>query len=90
MPPPLDCPGIECWQALLDPTLPPEQRARYEQHLEACPACQERLDRAAEGGDPLRKLGRSLGDPTVVPADPTLAQVLDRLHEVKGPADPAP
>jgi anti-sigma factor RsiW len=85
MPAPLSCPEVEGWQALLDATLPPEQRERYERHLEACPACQERLDRTTAGGDPLRRLGRALGDPTRAPADPALAQVLERLHENTAP-----
>jgi serine/threonine-protein kinase len=82
---PLDCPQVERWEALLESGLPPEERERYEQHLERCPACQERLDRAEDAGDPLSVLGRQVGDPTVVPADPTLVHVLERLYDSKGP-----
>jgi serine/threonine protein kinase len=82
---PLDCPRLDCWQALLATGLPAEERERYEQHLESCLACQERLDRAEEDRDPLSVLGRQVGDPTIAPADPTLAQVLERLHEGQGP-----
>jgi serine/threonine protein kinase len=78
---PVDCPGIESWQALFDGTIPSDQRELYERHLESCPACQERLDRDEEQRDSLRRLGRLVGDPTVASADPTLVQVLDRLHQ---------
>jgi hypothetical protein len=94
MAPPLECPEVECWQALLADALPPDQQERCERHLKSCPACQERLDRAEECGEQLRRLSREVGDPTAVPADPTLAQILERLHEARsspwsGPAEPA-
>jgi WD40 repeat protein len=85
---PLDCPRTECWAALLDAGLPPERREGYERHLESCHHCQDRLDRAGEGGDPLRLLGRELGDPTRAPADPALVQVLERLREGTAPPEP--
>ncbi len=91
---PLDCPGMECWDALFRNALPEDQREDFERHLESCPACQERLDRPEEFGALLRKRARRVGDPTVTPPDPTLSQVLERLHGVKSPlhaaaADPA-
>jgi serine/threonine protein kinase len=93
MPPPPDCPEFDCWLAALDATPPAGQRERFERHLESCVACQARLDRVEEGEDALRRLGRQVGDPTLAPADPTLIQVLERLHEVKSgdrpPAEPA-
>src|SRR5947209_20028261 len=85
MPAPLDCPRLESWPALLDAAAPPDQRARYERHLESCSACQEGLDRPGDVNDPLRRLGRQVGDPTVAPGDPALAQVLERLYEVPSP-----
>src|SRR4051812_42723597 len=81
----LECPEIECWQALFDDTLPPEQWERHERHLESCPACQERLRRAQPGGETLRRLAREMGDPTIAPADPTLTHVLEQLRESKPP-----
>jgi hypothetical protein len=87
---PVDCPGIECWRALFDGTAPPDQREGFERHLESCPSCQARLDRAEECGDPLLRLARKVGDPTVAAADPTLADVVGRLIEVKSPGRPAP
>jgi len=86
---PLDCHEIECWHLLLSDALTPEQQRRCEQHLESCTACQERLDRSRESGGALRRLGRQLGDPTVAPADPTLAQFLERLQEGKSLDRPA-
>jgi WD40 repeat protein len=78
---PLECPAPACWQALFDRAVPPAQEELYEQHLESCPTCQERLDRAEEYQDELRRLGQQLGDPTTLPADPTLSEVLERLQE---------
>jgi serine/threonine protein kinase len=85
---PLECPAVESWHTLLGADLPPEQWQRYERHLESCPACQERLDRAGESGDTLRQMGRELGDPTQVPDEPALMQVLDRLREGMDAAAP--
>ncbi|HWG45897.1 MAG TPA: protein kinase [Gemmataceae bacterium] len=90
MPAILDCPAIECWQALLGDTVAATERENYERHLESCPTCQERLRRIEEDEDGLRTLGRRVGDPTVVPADPTLLQILTRLHGTKAPARIAP
>src|SRR5438874_13757522 len=81
----LHCPEIACWPALVAATLPPDQRERCERHLESCTACQEHLDRAEEEGEPLLRLAREIGDPTAVAADPTLSQILDRLHDFKSP-----
>src|SRR5690349_14047883 len=79
------CPGVESWQALLDEALPAEEQRRQERHLEACPACQQRLHHAAPCADALRRVGREVGDPTVTPGDPTLAQVLAQLHQARRP-----
>jgi WD40 repeat protein/serine/threonine protein kinase len=81
---PLNCPAPECWQALLDDTFPADRRADYERHLEACPACQERLDRSGECDDTLRALVRRGGRVADAPADPTLVLFLERLYEGKG------
>jgi serine/threonine protein kinase len=89
MPAARDCPGSECWQALFNDTAPADQRERFERHLESCPACQGRLDRAEERGDPLLRLARRFGDPTIAPADPTLGEVLGRLLEGKSLDRPA-
>ena len=61
-----------------------------ERHLETCPNCQERLDRAELCGDALRRMVRRVGNPTMTEADPTLMQFLQRLHEGKGPNRTAP
>jgi Protein kinase domain len=82
---PLDCPGMDSWQALFADAVSPDLRESYERHLESCADCQERLHRAGEGGEAVRRLGRRVGDPTLAPADPTLVQVLERLHEGKAP-----
>jgi serine/threonine-protein kinase len=89
MPAPRDCPAIESLRALFGDGVPPEQRDRYERHLDACAACQDHLDRAEECQDELRRLGRRVGDPTVLPADPGVARFLDRLHEMTWPGQSA-
>src|SRR5205814_1294892 len=66
---------------LFGDTVPPEQRQRYEEHLETCAACQERLDRAQECGDALVGLVRQVGDPARATPDPALAAVLARLRQ---------
>jgi serine/threonine protein kinase len=84
----LDCPEVG-WQVILGESVSPEQRDRYERHLESCPTCQERLDRTLL--DAVRRFGSS-PDPWT---DPTLSCVLDRLYEAglqscppsPGPAD---
>src|SRR5947209_1690464 len=90
MPDLLDCPEIERWQALLEDAVPPDQWDSYEQHLEACVACQERLHRAEACDEVVRRLGRQGGDPTATPLDPTLSGVLGRLHGEKSPIRTAP
>jgi serine/threonine protein kinase len=94
MPASLDCPGIECWQLLFNESATPEEWEFYEQHLESCPACQERLDQAQDVADILRQQARRLGDPTRATADPTLARVVTFLceqygSERMGPVEPA-
>jgi serine/threonine protein kinase len=81
---PRDCPDVESWHVLLGSTVAPEQRAAFERHLESCAVCQKRLDCAAELGDALQGLARYVGDPTLAP-DPTVARVVERLHEVASP-----
>src|SRR5438067_1530183 len=82
---PLDCPELERWQELFDDVLPPEQEARLERHLEACAVCQNRLQRVQAGSEVLRGAAQQFGDPTTAPPDPTLAHLLQRLHEVRSP-----
>src|SRR5262245_50680811 len=85
----LDCPGIQSWQALFDGRLPPQQREQCERHLESCASCQALLDHLEEGDYDLRAMGRLVGDRTTVAlADPTLAEVVERLLE--GPPAPEP
>jgi serine/threonine protein kinase/DNA-directed RNA polymerase subunit RPC12/RpoP len=90
MPAPLDCPETESWQRVLAATLPRDDQERYERHLESCPACRERLERLAPPQADWLQQARQVGDPTAVPDEPTLVQVLGRLLEGKSGARPAP
>jgi serine/threonine protein kinase len=94
MPLPHDCPGAEGWQALLAHALSPAQLEDFERHLEWCPGCQARLDQGEDSSDAFLSLAREAGDPTLSPTDPTLEQLLERLHERRdsdrtGPTEPA-
>jgi serine/threonine-protein kinase len=80
---PLGCPASTSWQLLFADSVPADERERFERHLESCPACQARLDRAAEDED-LLDLAREVGDPTLAQADTTLVQVVDQLLKAKG------
>src|SRR5262249_685234 len=88
---PFGCPPVERWQAVFGDTLRDDERGGLERPLERCPACQERLDQAADCQDALLRLGRRLGDPTAAPDDPSLSQFLIRVQEEtsSGPAAPA-
>jgi serine/threonine protein kinase len=85
MPVSLNCPGNECWDALFGDTISPDQRERYERHLESCPVCQECLDQCLEPCDALVRLVRQVGDPGSAPTDPALNEVLERLHGAPAP-----
>ncbi len=87
----VDCSWRECWQVLLDGTQPPEQRELCERHVESCPVCQDQLDRSNGSGERWQQLVQRIGDPTLVPTDPTLVQVVHRLLEepVRGRTQPA-
>jgi serine/threonine protein kinase len=90
----LDCPDPASWRALFDGALPPEDRERYERHLESCRACQEHLDRDGPCEEAVRQLVRRVGGATAAPPDPALSRFLRRLNEgVSGdrahPGEPA-
>jgi serine/threonine protein kinase len=89
-PVPTNCPAPECWEALFDDRVPPDQRAAYECHLGSCTACQRRLDRADDADDVLRRLGRQTGDPADTAADPILQRVWERLRRSVGTGRPGP
>jgi serine/threonine protein kinase len=84
-----DCPGIETWQTVLRAALAPDERKRWEGHLEACPACREQLDRMTGGPDDLVRLARQVGDPTAAPRDTALGQVVKQLLAEKPAGRPA-
>jgi serine/threonine protein kinase len=84
VPAPLPCPELASWEALFAEEFPPEEQERYARHLEVCPVCQERLDRGEVCREAWRHLGRRHGDPTLLPPEPQLLQVLARLHEATG------
>jgi serine/threonine protein kinase/DNA-directed RNA polymerase subunit RPC12/RpoP len=84
MPAPVECPE-SVWQSLLAATdLSSEELQRYERHIESCPACQRRFDRAEDDADALVRLARRVGDPTCQPVEPELDRVMKRLHEGAG------
>ncbi len=84
----LECPGIDCWQALLGDTIAPELRENCERHLESCSSCQDSLHRAEACTAELRELGQKFGDPTCLPTNPTLSHFLQSLRNAKGWSEP--
>src|SRR5579872_1530926 len=86
----LDCPEMECWRALFDDAVDPEERRHYERHLESCPSCQQRLDRANDCGEAMRTLVQRVGNPSALALESTLVPVLDRLRETKAPLSGPP
>jgi serine/threonine protein kinase len=74
------CSEILCLQSLTDDAISPERRRQREAHLETCPTCQERLERAAAENEAPLAMALQEGDPTTRPADPTLSQLLTRLR----------
>jgi serine/threonine protein kinase len=89
MPASLDCPEMECWEALFRDALPPGERERCERHLDSCPRCQECLDRPEEFGESLRQRARRVGDPTVAPPDPAWGRFVERMLGVRAAAPTA-
>jgi hypothetical protein len=81
-----ECPEIAQLPALLgDDAAFEKWWQRFEGHLDTCAACQGRLDCLdLDPGDVLR-LARQVGDPSMVPADPTLIQVLKQMHQMRLP-----
>ncbi len=77
------CPPLESWHSLLASNLPLDEEARYESHLASCARCRERLGAITGHGEELLQLARQVGDPTVAPADQTLVQFLEQLHQAK-------
>jgi hypothetical protein len=81
---------MESWPELLAGALAPDDQERCERHLESCPACRGHVERLGTLGGELLHLARHAGDPTVAPADPTLAQVVDELLQARPTDQPAP
>ena len=90
MPELVDCPELDSWQALFSDTATPQQREAYERHLETCPACQDRLDRADLCGEAMRTLIRRVANAAAAPGESTEDALLSRLREVRSPLAAAP
>jgi serine/threonine protein kinase len=86
----LECPGMECWQALFSDRVSAQQREHYERHLESCTACQEQLDRTKACSERVRNLVRQVASPDAAPAEQALVQFLERLQEGKHTVRPDP
>src|SRR4051812_46179131 len=88
MPGPRDCPRFEDWHELFGADAAPQRWQDHERHLETCPHCQDRLDRGVTAEEPLARLGRQMGDPTLTPADPALRLCLQRLRDSRDLDEP--
>ncbi len=85
MPAAIECPREDELLAVFDDRGPFNRREELESHVEACPQCQERLDRDEADLDSLRRVGKRVGDPTIVPAETTLVDVVERILD--GPSN---
>jgi hypothetical protein len=83
------CPDREDWQSVLEGAAPAERRENYVRHLETCETCQAVLDRT-ESDEEMKRLARTLGDPTQRPQEPALLRVMDRVVGAKHAAAPPP
>jgi serine/threonine-protein kinase len=77
------CPPVGRLKDLLAERVPPPERARLAAHLDACPACQHRLEGLTAGKELWPAMARHLTEPPPPPG-PALKQVMDSL---KGPKD---
>jgi eukaryotic-like serine/threonine-protein kinase len=90
MPDLVDCPELGSWPALFGNSATPKQREAYERHLETCPACQERLDRADLCGEAMRTLIRRVANAAPAPGKSAEDALLSRLREVRSPLAATP
>src|SRR5262245_10853591 len=83
------CPSSETLERLLGETLGDAERAAVESHVEACPACQERLEQLVTVSAPIH--GRLTPTPPGTPAglEPD-EDFLHRLRQLPPPARPDP
>ncbi len=56
------CPGPDCWRGLLDGSLPDDEQAALNGHLETCPLCQRTLERLAADSAVWSGAARHLGE----------------------------
>ena len=69
-----DCEAFAAEESLLNGV--PDFEERYQAHLDSCPVCREKLDRAL-ADEQLLDTARRIGDPTVVPLEPAVAEVVE-------------
>src|SRR5947209_18263279 len=85
---PVTCSEVGAGWLLESDSLSPEQRRRFEQHLEACASCQERLiEPLRRSSAEVRRLAGPTGDPTRAPADAALSRFLRRALEGQVPRE---
>ena len=76
---PTTCPDHDLLRRLLDGGLSAAEEARLTEHLDACPDCQEELERLAAGGETDPRVVRHLHDRTPPPKDSAFWPAVQRL-----------
>ena len=79
---PLECPGREYWQSVLEGSVPEFDQETFEGHLSSCATCQAYFDAAMAQDTRVVPLCRQYGDPTRAPADSKLTQIVEKLSRV--------
>ena len=76
------CPDVATLRALLDGTLPDEQQATTQAHVDRCPTCETALRQMTAGGESWIGMAEKLKSGS--DEDPKLAAALERLKADDG------
>lgn len=75
------CPTAEQLQALLDESLPPDQQAFLQNHLDGCAACQHVLETLVAGSESWDAAVGHLRGESPAPIEPVLSEAVRRIKE---------
>ena len=75
------CPTTEQLQALLDESLPPDQHAPLQNHLDGCAVCQHVLETLVAGSESWDAAVSYLQGDSPVPIEPILSEAVRRIKE---------
>jgi eukaryotic-like serine/threonine-protein kinase len=78
------CPGAARWKELLEGTLPEDEQAPFQEHLEACADCQHTLEEVAAASTAWLKAAHHLRQDQPAESGPDLQRVLADLQAEPG------